>query len=396
MKHVKKISAVVVSAVIFFSSCKKQAGFDEVQASQDKTTTLTTQATLISPAVKAKLASMRAALPARSLQLPNAVLQQIQHPEFRDMVLSSLNAPGAAAPCNGNTPLFQWLTLQLADWDNDMRYNAYATGMYDLPFLYTVYFENSTWGQYFGSNSQYTQQSLKTFRDLKRFWDIPSAGTVLAAFHGNMLRDRNKLIRAYTVVYGLSSSDAALYADFVIYLLDNIPQYRNGNHPIFTFNAYSSPAITFNGGTVPAKISMGDGIQEAYTAIGYDDVAPQAIQAHEYGHQVQFFLNIFDNSTPELNRRIELMADAFSAFFLAHSKGGNKEWKRTKQYLQVFYNVGDCATTELYHHGTPTQRMAAAEWAYTLIRRRCHQGNLLSSREFVTLFDAALPGILAN
>lgn len=77
-------------------------------------------------------------------------------------------------------------------------------------------------------------------------------------------------------------------------LSDQIPQYRDGNHPIFTFNAFALEGFDFPPyGTIPDKIIMGDGIIEAYTTIGYGDVAPQAILAHEFGHQIQTQLGLF-------------------------------------------------------------------------------------------------------
>jgi hypothetical protein len=38
----------------------------------------------------------------------------------------------------------------------------------------------------------------------------------------------------------------------------------------------------------PPKIAVGDGVLESYKVIGFDDVAPQGVYAHEFGHHVQF------------------------------------------------------------------------------------------------------------
>ena len=72
------------------------------------------------------------------------------------------------------------------------------------------------------------------------------------------------------------------------------------------------------------------------------------------------------------------------------------QWKRVKQFLQVFFNIGDCQTTSDGHHGTPNQSMAAAEWAYQVADSAQKQGHILTSQDFTAMFDAALPQILAH
>ena len=73
---------------------------------------------------------------------------------------------------------------------------------------------------------------------------------------------------------------------------------------------------------------MGDGVLERYTVIGFDDVAPQAVYAHEFGHHIQFQRGYFNDplgtdpatvDQAERTRYTELMADAFSAYYLTHS-----------------------------------------------------------------------------
>ncbi|GAB3286733.1 hypothetical protein GCM10027348_00780 [Hymenobacter tenuis] len=270
--------------------------------------------------------------------------------------------------------------------------------MFDLPTYDAYVFENSSENQYFGVKGEYTQPLTKAFKDLRRFWNIQTSDMVLAAMHGSMLQDRSKIIRTYKAVYGLDDASAAYYADFVLVLLDSFPELREGNHPIFTFNAFALKGFNFPPyGTIPNKIIMGDGIMEAYTAIGFDDVAPQAILAHEFGHQIQFQLNLFGKvSSPEATRRTELMADAYSAYYLSHARGAAMQWKRVQQFLQVFFNIGDCSFTSNGHHGTPTQRMAAAAWGYSIANDAQKQGHILSSQQFTALFEAKLPQLVTQ
>ncbi len=133
----------------------------------------------------------------------------------------------------------------------------------------------------------------------------------------------------------------------------------------------------------------------AYTGIGYGDVAPQAILAHEFGHQIQFELDLFEEeSSPEATRRTELMADAYSAYYLFHARGASMQWKKVQQFLQVSFNSGDCGFASPYHHGTPAQRMAASEWAYNLANNAQKQGHILTAQQFTALFDAQLPQLV--
>ena len=318
------------------------------------------------------------------------------HTEYRNVVLRALKL--SETTCDDNTKVYQWLSQQLSDWNSTVAGYAYNTAMLDLPMYYALVFENSGSNQYFGTRGQYTQRLSKAFKDLKRFWNIQSNGIVLAAMHGSMLRDKDKLIKTYQAVYDLNTEDALYYADLVSTLLQVFPQYKNGDHPIFTFNSFAQRTFFFPPvGTIPSKIVMGDGIMEAFTAIGYDDVAPEAILAHEFGHQIQFQLGVSGSETgPEATRRKELMADAYAAYYLSHARGASMQWKRVQQFLQVFFNIGDCSTTSDGHHGTPTQRMAAANWAYQLANNAQKQGHILSSEAFTALFDAHFQEILTH
>ncbi len=321
------------------------------------------------------------------------------HQEYREMALRALGAV-EETPCDSNTGMNLWLNQQLNDWfleDGTLDPAIAAvlgTQILDLPTYNALFFENISEGQYYGAKGEHTKVITRTFKDLQRFFNIPSDDIVLAAMHGNMLLDREKLIQTYEFVYGLDPESAAYYADIVVEAANEIPQFRKGNHPIFTFNAF---AFRGWGDIIPKKIIMGDGILEAFSAIGYGDVAPQAILAHEFAHQVQYHLDLFEvdpENVPEATRRTELMADAYAAYYLSHARGATMQWKRVQQFLQVFFNLGDCGFANDGHHGTPTQRMAAAEWAYNLANDAQKQGHILSVEEFYVLFEAELPHLV--
>jgi len=146
---------------------------------------------------------------------------------------------------------------------------------------------------------------------------------------------------------------------------------------------------------------VGDGVLESYKAIGFDDVAPQAVYAHEFGHHIQFQRGYFSDhfattgSAAERTMYTELMADAFSAYYLTHKRGAALNKKRVAQFLQVFFDIGDCAFSDPGHHGTPNQRMKAANFGFTVAAQAQKQGHILTADQFHRLFVAAYPGLVA-
>ncbi|KAA5548812.1 M48 family metalloprotease [Adhaeribacter rhizoryzae] len=391
MKQLKLFTAAIACSFILLNGCKTESDLSV-------TPTATEQNSQLSVAAQENLAKLRAALPADAAkqlkQGSNLLITTDQ--QYREMAQRAINAI-APTPCNDNTPTNIWLDQQLADWNRTVINYAIDLDMLNLPTYDALVFENSSENQYYGVNGEYTQRLTKTFKDLKRFWNIESDNIIMAAMHGNMLQDRDKLIRTYTAAYGMNEEDAAFYADFVLALVDAFPQYRKGNHPIFTYNAFAQQGFNLPGyGIIPDKIIMGDGIMDSFAAVGFADIAPQAILAHEFAHHIQFDLNLFTAGprTPEATRRTELMADAYAAYYLSHARGAAMQWKRVQQFLQVFFNIGDCSFTSTSHHGTPTQRIAAAQWAYNLANSAQKQGHILSAQEFAVLFEAQLPKLV--
>ncbi|MGZ5133981.1 MAG: hypothetical protein ACXWCG_02470 [Flavitalea sp.] len=396
MRKVKLLLPAIACLFILFTGCKKDINESSAKPGQLQTESINAKRPPLSAVeLNAKFDQLVSALALENksglVSNPDFVINQ--EPGYRALVQNATAV--VPTPCDANTAISQWLDGELADWNSLIFNYAGGTWMFDLPALDALIFENSSANQSFGINGEYTQRLVKTFKDLKRFWNIQTDDMVMVAMHGSMLQDRDKLIRTYVAGIGYSPALAALYADFVLSLLDAFPQYRNGNHPIFTFNAIALKTLAYPPyGIIPDKIVMGDGIMEAFTAIGFGDVAPQAILSHEFGHQIQFDLNLLSPSSPEGTRKNELMADAYAAYYLAHARGASMQWKRVQQFLQVFFNIGDCSFTNPGHHGTPTQRMAAAEWAYNLSNNAQKQGHILTAQEFATLFNAALPQLV--
>lgn len=399
MKHLKFLTAGLFCSFLFLIGCKKEIQSDETVSSTTllNEKTVATQSSPLSAELKEKLKQLRANLPAdyeKRLQINSSLLLK-RHPQYRNLVLRAMKAI-EPTECDDNTAVSQWLNNELTDWDSDVVFFAVLTGMLDFPTYDALLFVNSSDNQYYGINGEFSHSNAKGFKDLKRFWNIETNGMVIGAMHGNMLLDREKVIRTDMAVYGDSRSAAEYWADLILSLMQDIPQYRKGNHPIFTFNAFALSGFSFPPyGNIPNKIIMGDGIQHGFSAVGYQDVAPQAILAHEFGHHIQFQLGLFgEESSPEATRRTELMADAYAAYYLSHARGASMQWKRVKQFMQVFFNIGDCGFTNENHHGTPAQRLAAAEWGYSIANDAQKQGHILTSQEFASLFEKKLPELI--
>ena len=314
--------------------------------------------------------------------------------------VSDLRDPSRAVvptTCDDNTALTQYFltrAFQIPLPTLILLINRFA----DLvPTYEALLFQTRDDDTFFGFNGEYNQRMNKTERDVKRFWDINSADIQVLAMHGTVLADPSRTVPTYRspVFLGLDAATAQSWAADVQNVMATEPTVNGGNHPLFTFNAFAISAPELG---IPDKIVMGDGVLDAYKAIGFDDVALQAIFSHEFGHHIQFERGYFDELPPgsdpatvdqaELTRYTELMADAFAGYYLTHSRGASMNRKRVEQFLQVFFEVGDCAFTAGGHHGTPIQRMRAAQFGFDVADQAHKQGHILTADQFHALFVA--------
>jgi len=302
-----------------------------------------------------------------------------------------------------NLPLITWIDNQvntILTQEPDVFEAILSYDMPDVPFVEAVLFETEATPQYFGYNGEYTNILQKTERDVKRFWDIPSGGIQLIGAHGTILLDVERVAATYLAAWQppLTPAEAADFARIVRATVLRSRTLNGGNHPLFSFNASANPSFNES---IPAKVIVGDGILAGYTAIGYADVAPQGIYAHEFGHQIQFANGYFDDpyattgSLAERTRYTELMADAFSAYYLTHKRGAAMNRKRVEEFLDVFFQIGDCAFDNPGHHGTPNQRMAAARFGFDVADQAQKQGQILTAEQFHALFVAVYPTLIA-
>jgi len=303
-------------------------------------------------------------------------------------------------------PVVDWLNGEIAKTDiNNLvdLYFGWAAG--DVTFLDAMYFQTQATPQFFGYTGEFTQTMLKTEKDVKRFWDIPSANIQLVGAHGTMLQNVNRVANVYENLFTEDGTTPITHANALVYagiVHDEVladPALAGGNHPIFSFNAVAFPGDEdFN---AAPKVVMGDGVLEGFKAIGLDDVAPKGIFAHEFGHHIQFANGYFEDAVPgattqaELTQYTELMADAFAGYYLTHSRGAALNQKRVEQFLQIYFQLGDCAFTDPGHHGTPNQRLAAARFGFDVAAEAQKQGQILTSSQFHARFVAAYPEIIA-
>jgi hypothetical protein len=265
-----------------------------------------------------------------------------------------------------------------------------------VPTYEALFFQTTATPQTFGYNGEFTKVMGKTERRVKAFWDVPSAQIQVLAMHGTMLLDTLRTYATYRDVFGFPEATARAYARTVRTALAGSTTMNGGNYAFWTFNSVS---FRDRPDGIPDKIVMGDGILEAYASIGFSDIAPQAIFAHEFAHQIQYENEYFDDlgavSRPERTRHTELMADAMAAYYLTHAHGESANKWRVQQFLSVFYQIGDCAFTDAGHHGTPNQRMKAAQFGFTVADEFQKHGHILTAAEFHDRFLAYYPTLIA-
>lgn len=288
-----------------------------------------------------------------------------------------------------STELDAWTAKHMAGWN---VLDQQMVGMFgQLPIVDALLHTDN---QVYGPNGVDSKVLKRTSKQLQGFWDVQRPGFVMAPMHSEVMSSPARLSAAMTALGTNKTIAKVMGAGLAVYF--SADRFEQGASPLFSFNAVSidGGSATLNGKPVRNSIVMGDGLLRAYRELGYGDVAPQAVLAHEYGHQVQFSLGLMDGeATVASVERTELMADAFSGYFLTHAKGQNIVDARVQELSKVFYAIGDCQVDVVGHHGTPVQRRASFAWSQVAAQT---DGQRISpSTEFVTRFDSALPSIQA-
>ncbi|MEZ7494546.1 hypothetical protein QO206_03550 [Leeuwenhoekiella aequorea] len=230
--------------------------------------------------------------------------------------------------------------------------------------------------QYFGADGEYTNYVNNRTRSLEKFWDMSNLITVRGQ-HNATLNDRDKIASVYLNFSTLTEAQAYGNADF--FLAVNEASTFLNESPLLSFDGFASSADL---------IVIGDGLVQLASEAGVEDkIVWSGILAHEWAHQIQFdntavwYPNGAADNAPEATRFTELEADFFAAFYMTHKRGATFNWKRVEEFNELFFNIGDCQFTSPGHHGTPAQRMRAAEAGYDFAKSLQKNGKLLSADE---------------
>jgi hypothetical protein len=297
------------------------------------------------------------------------------------------------------TPFSNWLTAQLTGWTTNDLLLLYASILTNMPGYASMVNAPDRHPSY-GLHGEYTQRLTKTFTDLKGFWDIDARKIQMVPMHSSIMGNKAALVKTYRQLYNTDQATAEQFSQQYVDWYKSLVARFGPNLPVISANAFAfnpvgdpNPAIA----ALPRTIVMGDGVLQGFDWIQLGKVAPQAVLAHEFGHQVQFANGLDEASltTPEATRRIELMADSFSGYFLGHAKGANLNRKQIRQFGEMSYNIGDCGFALVGHHGTPNQRLHSSEWGADLATDARNQRRILPSLNFMARFDAALPTLVA-
>ncbi len=264
----------------------------------------------------------------------------------------------------------------------------------EMNFYYSITDESKA---YFGANGEYTNLVHKITRNLENFWQMHDEVDVRGQ-HNATLNDKDKIISILTFWYGLSNQVAASYADYFVDYV-NVESTFLVESPLLSFDGFAIALDGFLG--QGDLIVIGDGIVEIVSESGVEDkVVWNGILAHEWAHQVQFdhmddwYPNGAADNVPEATRTTELEADFFAAYYMTHKRGATYNWKRVKEFLELYYNIGDCQFTNNGHHGTPLQRMRAAYKGYELARAAQKEGQVLDANIVHAVFLSELGEIV--
>jgi hypothetical protein len=307
----------------------------------------------------------------------------------------ALSAEAVGQQC-ARTGLNLWLDSQRSDWSarESQLINGFSVQSWAA---FEAFVLQPDGPQHFGVDGEHTKELQKTLRTLRTFWDVDGSDVQLGAIHGTVILDDSRMV---PLVYELLRGQLTLaQVQQVVDMVQGIVQqekFDHGNHPALSFSAMAYSDGNGPASGLPDKILIGDGLLEGMTAVGLGDVAPRGILAHEYGHQVQYELGLFDHHAgdAEATRQTELEADALAAYYLSHPRGERLRQDRVDAFVRSFGETGDCNDGSGSHHGTPVQRAAAARWGDELANSKGAKGHVLPARTVSDRFRAALPQLL--
>ena len=267
--------------------------------------------------------------------------------------------------------------------------------------------------QYFGHDGEHTQEIMSQHTLLTKFWKVDGLPVVLVGLHSEVLGVNirsaiwdwawlNDYLEDYNITDELIDAVAESAREAIATELPG-----NYSSPALTYTAYFIAAFGPLGFDNSSIIVIGDGVLDFITSLGLDEVGSDIVHAHEFGHALQFKMDLEDaggdyavyfrtmraNRTAASSRKKELEADAMAAYALAHEQGRNFDAPLLVQATKVAYAHGNCNVGDIKHHGTPRQRECAVQWGSD--EGLDMTGDPVSPREFRQLFFLNYELILA-
>lgn len=320
--------------------------------------------------------------------------EQLQHAlQMMSRQEDDLSGPNKQQQCS--SPSSKWLKSIIADISAQDLTSFFDNHLHVLSFVYKLHVAPRQYDQeYFGLDGEYTQEIRSVHYQAQEFWSDESGiqdEIYLLSAHGSDLADRHgKLVPTLELLFHNSyDSDYTVYdhATDIQELISRLP--GTYNFPLLTFNAFATDEMDDE--NEDSSIIIGDGYFQFQQALDMDSEGPEYAHAHEFSHHLQFLLG---SSVPDSESEIvqaakksELLADAFSAYFLAHNQGGNMASDEISNVHSAAFSVGDCVKGSVSHHGTPIQRRCATVWGAALAENDEEMMDKMDLFEFQDRFD---------
>jgi len=152
---------------------------------------------------------------------------------------------------------------------------------------------------------------------------------------------RNQILDNFNQQEGVNLVSTFALSPRMFYLVDESP------------NAYATNEIANSLGP-DGTILLGQNLLTQQLSKDPSGASVVAIMAHEFGHLAQF-----KQGFRETGKRPELHADFMAGWYL--NLRGRYAWTNLMPTLKVFYEIGDYQFNSPGHHGTPQERLAAAQ-----------------------------------
>jgi hypothetical protein len=158
------------------------------------------------------------------------------------------------------------------------------------------------------------------------------------------------------------------------------------------FNDCNGPnAFSLPGGYIFYGVNEFQLLASSY---GSDPGPISGVLAHEWGHQVQFDGGWMNSDAPTAEP-IELEADAFSGYYMALGPD-NFSWGSISDYFSAVFSTGDYDFNNPSHHGTPAQRLAAAQIGFQTAVQAQQTNTFLAYADLHQIFSSQIAQIPAS